>query len=167
MKRKAKSRWLFPLLALSGLLAAGCAGSGGEEACTAIGGESGVAVAWKPADFATSASGTSHTDTGGLVAELCAHGVCESRTVGKADGDASPLLSSVELDEETGEGRVPVRFTVTARDDGDRVLFDERADVELRKYQPNGKDCPSTFFRATLTAAPEQGLAATPLGSVP
>ncbi|WP_267245143.1 hypothetical protein [Streptomyces sp. PR69] len=165
MKRNAKSRWPFPLLALSGLLATGCAGIGSEKTCTAIGGESGVAAAWEPADFAASASGTSPADPRSLVAELCAHEICETKTVAKASGDSSPLLSSVVLDEDTGEGSVPVRFTVTSQDDGRRVLFDQRTDVELRKYQPSGRDCPSAFLRATLTAAPGQGLAVNPVSA--
>lgn len=158
MKRDAKRRRLFFLLALPGVLAIGCAGIGEGRACTLIGGESGVAVRWDPADFADSAKGGSFTDPGSLVARLCVQEVCESRSVANSD-DPAPF-TGVALDEDIGEVTMPVRFTVTSRDDGRRVLFDERTDVELRKSQPNGEGCEPTVFRATLTADPERGLTA-------
>jgi hypothetical protein len=154
MKRNAKRQRLL-LLALPGLLAIGCAGIGGGRACTKIGGESGVAVGWEPADFSDSLTGGSDMDSGSLVARLCVQEVCESRTVANSD-DPAPL-TDVVLDEAIGEVTVPVRFTVTSRDDGKRVLFDERTDVELRKLQPNGEGCTPTLFRATLTADLERG----------
>ncbi|MEO3754260.1 hypothetical protein [Streptomyces sp. B6B3] len=54
---------------------------------------------------------------------------------------------------------VPVRFTVTSRDDGQRI-FDERADVRLRESHPNGEGCSPTIYQGTLTAAPNRGLTA-------
>lgn len=151
---------MFVLLALPGLLVTGCAGIGGERVCTKMGGESGVAVGWDPAHLADSGKGGSNTDSGSLVARLCAQEVCVSRTLAKNSADPGPHVSSVALDGEIGEVTVPVRFTVTSLDDGKRVLFDERTNVELRKSQPNGKGCAPTLFRATLTADPERGLIA-------
>ncbi|WP_329204326.1 hypothetical protein OG257_02250 [Streptomyces sp. NBC_00683] len=160
MKRDAIRRRLLFLVALPGLLATGCTGIGEERPCTKIGGESGVAVGWEPADFAESGKEGSDTDSGSLVARLCAQEVCESGTVAKNSDDSAPHLTSVALDGDTGEVTVQVRFTVTSRDDGKRVIFDERTDVELRKSQPNGKGCDPTLFRARLTADPERGLIA-------
>ncbi|WP_406395208.1 hypothetical protein [Streptomyces sp. NBC_00887] len=160
MKHDAKRRRLFSLFALPGLLVTGCAGFGGERPCTLIGGESGVVVSWEPADFADSGSQGSDTDSGSLVTRLCAQEVCESGTVAKNSDDSAPHRSSVALDGDIGEVTVQVRFTVTSRDDGKRVIFDERTDVELRKSQPNGKGCGPTIFRAGLTADPERGLIA-------
>ncbi|MER5183329.1 hypothetical protein ABT009_34145 [Streptomyces sp. NPDC002896] len=159
MKRAANRRRLPFLLALPGLLAIGCSGIGEGRVCTLIGGESGVAVGWDPADFAHTTKAGSDTDAGSLVARLCVQEVCESRTVARNDDGPAPY-TSVVLDEDIGEVTVPVRFTVTSRDDGKRVLFDERTEVELRKSQPNGEGCAPTLFRATLTADPERGLTA-------
>ena len=160
MKRDAKRRRLLLLLALPGLLATGCAGIGGGRPCTKVGGESGVAVSWEPANFTDSAKGGSNTDSGSLVARLCVQEVCESGTAANNSDDSAPHLSRVALDGDIGEVTVPVRFTVTSRDDGKRVLFDERTDVELRKFQPNGKGCDPTLFRARLTIDPERGMIA-------
>lgn len=158
MKCNGKRRRLFVFLALPGLLVTGCAGIGGERACTDMGGESGVAVVWDPANLTDSRKGRSDTDSVPLVVRLCAQEVCESWSLAKRSGDSAPYLSSVALDGDIGEMTVSVRFTVTSRDDGKRVLFDERTDVALRKFQPNGKRCEPTLFRATLTADPERGL---------
>ncbi|MFE2018397.1 hypothetical protein ACFW9O_10200 [Streptomyces sp. NPDC059499] len=158
MKRDAKRRRLLFLFAVPGLLVTGCTGFGGERPCTMIGGESGVVVAWELDDFADSRKEGS--DSGSLVARLCAQEVCESRSVAKNSDVPVPHRNSVAFDGDIGEATVHVRFTVTSRDDGKRVLFDERTDVELRKSQPNGKGCAPTLFRAALTADPERGLIA-------
>jgi hypothetical protein len=125
-----------------------------------IGGESGVRVDWEPSDFADPATGGSDpgsgSGSGSLVARLCAQHVCESWTMARNSDHPAPY-TSVSLGDDIGEVTVPVRFTLTARDDGERVLFDERTDVALRRSHPNGEGCSPTLFRATLTADPERG----------
>lgn len=148
MKHDAKRRRLLFLLVTPCLLAIGCEG----QACTTMGGESGVSVDWEPSDIADSAEGARPRV---LVARLCAQGVCESWTVGSND---PARYTAVTLEEDIGEVTVPVRFTVTWRDDGQRVLFDERTDVELRASHPNGEGCAPTIFGARLTADPARGL---------
>ncbi|MFC7307201.1 hypothetical protein ACFQVC_23605 [Streptomyces monticola] len=144
------------LVVLLCLLVTACGGIDEDRVCTDIGGYSGVSVRWKAAGFADSAQ----ADPDSLVARLCAQGVCESRTLGE-DEHTSERHTSVQLDEDIGEVTVPVRFTVTSRDGGERVLFDERTDVTLRKSRPNGEHCPPTLFQGGLTADPKRGLTAT------
>ncbi len=89
-----------------------------------------------------------------ILLRLCADGVCKEGTVAKRDhGGMSRVF--VQLDENIGAVTVPVRFTVVS---GDRELYDERADVKLRKSQPNGEGCSPTLYQAGLTAHPGRGL---------
>jgi hypothetical protein len=156
--RDARRLRLLSLFVLPGVLATGCAGLAADRACTAVGGVSGVAVDWEPTGFTERWKGGPDTGPGPLVARLCVRQVCESTTVtGKGDA-AAPRTTGVTLAEESGEVTVPVRFTVTSRGDRERLLFDARTEVELRTHRPNGKGCPPTLFRASLTAHPERGL---------
>ncbi|SDK16375.1 hypothetical protein [Streptomyces indicus] len=139
------------LLALLPVVLAGGCGDG-TRTCTLIGGDSGVTLRWETADFA----GRAQDGSGTLRLRACAGEVCEERSVAANDPDPLPWMS-VELDEDIGEVTVPVRFTITA--DGEE-LFDDRAEVKLRKSTPNGEGCSPTLYQGGLTADPERGLVA-------
>lgn len=154
MTRNANRARRLLLLALPGVLTISCGSGIGDEPhlCTKIGGETGVSVKWTPSDFTDSVKGGSAS----LVARLCAQGICESRTTSK-NVDTSEQFMNVALGDDFDKRTASVRFTLTARGDSKRVLFDERTDVDMRKMVPNGKGCPPTFYYAGLSADPERG----------
>lgn len=155
MKRDTKSRWRSTLLALPALLAVGCSSSGVEHrtACGAVGAESQVNVRWTRADFIAWAKKAANADS--LLVRLCVRKACDTTSV--PNDDAHAPFARMKLDDRIGEVTVPVRFTVTSPDHA-RALFDDHADVALRKFQPNGPDCGPTVFDAALTADPRHGL---------
>ncbi|MGY1454180.1 hypothetical protein [Streptomyces sp. SS8] len=129
------------------LLAAGCALPGESRICTLVDAESGVQVAWEPADFAADAAG------GGATVRLCVRDDCTERKT-TARNPFGGL--SVRLDDDAGPATVPVRFTVTAP--GGRTLLDDRAEVTLERSAPNGEECPPVVWQAALRAVPGEGL---------
>ncbi|MER7170183.1 hypothetical protein [Streptomyces mesophilus] len=140
------------LLALPALVIAGCGfgpGSGGRP-CTLIGGDSGVTVQFDAADF----TGQVRDAGAPILLRLCADGFCKEGSITKRDGGAMARVFA-QLDENIGEATVPVRFTISS---GGRELYDEQAEVKLRKSQPNGAGCSPTLYQGGLTAHPERGL---------
>ncbi|MEU7071454.1 hypothetical protein AB0B30_16850 [Streptomyces narbonensis] len=134
-------RWVVAVAASVTL--AGC----GEEprACTLIGAESQVTVAWDAAAFPA-----------GALYRLCADQICRE---GKGPAEDAPFGSfTLPLPEADGEQRMTVRFRVTDPVDGS-TAYDRSAQVTLRKSQPNGEHCDPTVWQAAVRADPKAGLA--------
>ncbi|POX62493.1 hypothetical protein C3492_17370 [Streptomyces sp. Ru62] len=120
------------------------------RACTQADMESGVAVLWRPADFGEQRDA--------VTVRLCVDGRCEERASGDP-GDPFAMVS-VRLPDDIGAGPVPVRLTVTSRQDG-RVVVRDGARARLREQHPNGRSCPPTAWTAAFRAHPEKGLTST------
>ncbi|MFD3530795.1 hypothetical protein [Streptomyces sp. NPDC058664] len=116
-------------------------------ACTKVGADSGVGVAYRPADFPA-----------GARLRLCADEVCRDL---RATEPSAPFgLLDVVLPEAVGEQRTAVRLTVTDPASG-RAVYDRTAQVTLRKFTPNGPNCEPTVWRAGLRADVRNGLVPT------
>ncbi|MER5494144.1 hypothetical protein [Streptomyces sp. NPDC002490] len=129
----------------------GCSSTPDDRACTEIGAESGVTLAWRPADFG---------DRDAATVRLCVWERCEEKPSGNPKEPEA--LLTIPVSEKIGGDHVAVRLTVTSRDDEDEgeVIVKDRAIPRLAKYQPNGPDCEPTAWQATFRADPEEGLVA-------
>jgi len=64
----------------------------------------------------------------------------------------------VFVDDPSIENVGPVHVVLSIDTESGRPLFDDEADVALIRRQPNGPDCPPTFYSAALVAVPGTGL---------
>ncbi|MFE0625593.1 hypothetical protein ACFW3D_01325 [Streptomyces sp. NPDC058864] len=129
-------------MALAMAVGCGALGADGPD-CTDIGAHSGVRLLFD------TEPGTTY--------RLCAGAVC-TRT---GTGDGQEMLLVLDLPEPAGPERVAVRFTGTPRDAGGtagRAAVDERTEVTLEKWQPNGPGCEPTAYQAHLGYEPGKGL---------
>ncbi|WUD73450.1 hypothetical protein OG937_18060 [Streptomyces sp. NBC_00510] len=138
-RRWARAGAVIPLVTAVGC---GVLGADGPD-CTDIGAESGVRLVFD------TEPGTTY--------RLCAGAVC-SRS---GTGDGQEMLLALDLPEATGPKRVTVRFTGTAQNapgTATKPAVDERIDVTLKKWQPNGPRCEPTAYQAHLGYEPGKGL---------
>ncbi|MFE2539197.1 hypothetical protein [Actinacidiphila glaucinigra] len=139
-RRWARAGAVIPLAVTA--VGCGALGAGGPD-CTDIGARSGVRLVFD------TEPGTTY--------RLCAGAVC-SRS---GTGDGREMLLAVDLPGATGPKRVAVRFTGTPQDAPGTAAgpaVDERVDVTLDKWQPNGPGCEPTAYQARLGYEPGKGL---------
>lgn len=126
-------------MALAMTVGCGALGADGPD-CTGIGAHSGVRLLFD------TQPGTTY--------RLCAGAVCTR----SATGDGRELLLVLDLPEPAGPKRVPVRFTGTSTGASTGPAVDERLEVTLEKWQPNGPGCEPTAYQARLGYEPGKGL---------
>jgi hypothetical protein len=128
------------VVALPALLAlGGCDddGTGFIQTCTLIGCDSGVTV------HLTEAT----RERGPLTIRLCVDGECTEQSADRGRGTAIVGVYREPERWEPGE-RVRVEATV-ATEEGEVVAAADEV-VELRRVQPNGRDCPPTCAQARV-----------------
>ncbi|MEU6341724.1 hypothetical protein ABZ883_12350 [Streptomyces sp. NPDC046977] len=126
---------VLPLITVAGCGQLGAA----ERPCTAMGALSGVSVL---------------LDTNpALRYRLCAGASCVTGKPGDSD-----LM--VRLPDSVGARSVTVRLTGSpgGASAGSTPTVDERTEVTLKRYQPNGPQCPPTVYHVGLRYEPGQGL---------
>ncbi|MFD6421312.1 hypothetical protein [Streptomyces sp. NPDC060198] len=131
---------VLPVLLAAAVLS-GCSGAG-ETACTLLGMDSQVSLAWRASDFGPANAAS---------LRFCVGEVCEERKSGNP-GDPTNHLS-IPLPEADGPGPVQVRLTVTSTADGKEIVTDG-TEAELKEQHPNGEGCDPTAWTATVRAEP-------------
>jgi hypothetical protein len=84
---------------------------------------------------------------------VCVETTCNS--VRRPDGRQ---LDVVFVDDPAIERVGPVHVTLLIETGEGKPIFDDEANVALDRRQPNGPDCPPTYYSAALVADPRSGL---------
>jgi hypothetical protein len=92
-------------------------------------------------------------EPGKVRARVCVGAICNS--VIKPDGGH---LDAVYVDDPSIEDVGPVHVVQSIERGSGEPILDDETGVALIRRQPNGPDCPPTFYSAALVADPRTGL---------
>lgn len=123
-------------VAVAGTVVAGCSSGAEQVNCTLIGAVSGVSF-----DFSQIAP-----RIGPVLLHACVRTKCRDETI---DPDAT---TKILVTDDTLDGPGPVAVTLVIRSSAQKVIFNESAEVALKKTQPNGPKCPPTAWYESVSA---------------
>jgi hypothetical protein len=134
---------IFQLISVVGLsVMMGC--GRGVQTCTAIGAGPTITIDVRRilADV-----------RGPVRVHLCVSATCNSTS--KPDGRQ---LDAVFLDDPSIQDSGPVLVGLSIEGGSGEVIYARKANVELSRMQPNGPNCPPTFYSTALVATARGGL---------